>query len=159
MDSNGMVEIADFSEDLTPKQFRINEDVFLCAPTLPLGTLTDVANFKIDTEQIKEHGLEPILSFFDKVFYDESALRFRERVDSKTEPIGLTHVMKIIPWLLEVYGLRPTGPSELFSLSQESGGMTSTGGASLVGSTLSNSPSPASSTSSITTSEPSPSVA
>lgn len=132
VDTDGMVEIKDFSFSPEPKQFRINDDIFQCAPELPLGVMAKVAELKLDAETLRKEGLEPVLQFFDEVMYDASAARFRQRVSDKTQPIGMRHVMAILPWLLEVYGLRPTQPSEDSSASPESDGTSSTDGASAV---------------------------
>jgi hypothetical protein len=158
MDLDGLTEIADFSFSPEPKRFRINDDVFECSPELPLGVLARAAKMKMDRDTLERDGIEPILAFFDEVFIGTSSQRFRLRVDSKTNPIGMRHILKILPWLLEVYGLHPTEPSESSSPLPESAGTTSTAGVSPVESTHSLSALPDSSTSSITTSEPSPSV-
>lgn len=129
MDEHGNLDIIDFSFSPEPHRFRINDDVFECTAELPLSALVEVANMKFDIGTLKDVGLEPVLKFFDTVMLDDSAKRFRERVDSKTQPIGMRHVMKIIPWLLEVYGMRPTEPSTPSSESPPSGGTTSTAGA------------------------------
>jgi hypothetical protein len=158
MDVNGQVEIADFSFSPEPKRFRINDDVFECAPELPLGTFAKIAGMKLDRASLTELGIEPMLQFFDELFIGDSSERFRGRVHDKTRPIGMRHIQKIMPWLLEVYGLRPTEPSEHFSPSPESAGTTSTGGVSSEESIHSSSDQPASSTSFTTTPEPSSSV-
>lgn len=130
MDGTGLAEIIDFSFSPEPKRFRVNNDVFECSPELPLGVLARAAKMKMDRETLERDGLEPILGFFDEVFIGDSSQRFRARVDDKANPIGMRHILKILPWLLEVYGLRPTEPSESSSPSPESAGTTSTGGVS-----------------------------
>lgn len=158
MDQNGKVEIADFSFAPEPKRFRINDDIFECSPELPLGVLEMAANLNINKETLKTEGIEPVLKFMDEIFIGDSGQRFRERTRDKARPISLRHINAIIPWILEVYGLRPTEPSESSSTSPDSTGTTSTDGAPHEESTLSSSESLASSTSSTTTSAPSPSV-
>lgn len=139
MDENGLTDIADFSFSPEPKRFKINDDIFECSPELPLGVLARAAKMKMDKDSLEKEGLEPILRFFDEVFIGDSSKKFRSRIDSKSNPIGMRHILKIMPWLLEVYGLRPTDPSEPFSLSPTNDGMTSTDGASQKELTASNS--------------------
>jgi hypothetical protein len=127
------VKIKDFSHSLEPKQFEINGDIFLATPELPLGIMQDMVRFRNIREQLEEEGLEPVLRLLDALLFDESAERFRARVKDKQRPIGITHVMEIIPWLMEEYGLRPTQPSQPSSSgsSDETTGTSSTAGRSL----------------------------
>jgi hypothetical protein len=129
VDDNGNVDIIDFSFSPEPKRFQINDDIFECSPELPLGIMARAASMKFDAETLRVKGIEPILEFFDEVFIGDSSQRFRARVNNKERPIGLRHVIKILPWLMEAYGLRPTEPSQPSSQLPESTGMTSTVGA------------------------------
>jgi hypothetical protein len=144
MDEHGTAEIADFSFSIEPKKFTVNGDLFLCAPELPLPLMEKAASMRLDRETMQREGMEPILKFFDEVFIGDSAQRFRARVNDRERPIGLRHITKILPWLMESYGLRPTEPSESSSPLPESDGTTSTDGVSQEVSILSNSGSPAS---------------
>jgi hypothetical protein len=139
-DNNGVIEIKDFSFSLEPKRFRINSDVFEACPALPLNMASTLARFKDLTAVDAD---EKLLEFFDAILLDGSAMRFRERASSKTEPIPMTALMPIINWLLEEYGLRPTVPSVPSSDTSESadGSTPSTDGASLEASTGQDSPS------------------
>lgn len=131
MDRDGQTEIADFSFSIEPKCFVINGDVFECSPELPLDVMEKAAKMKMDRETMQREGMEPVLAFFDEVFIGDSAQRFRARVRDKERPIGIRHIVKILPWLMEEYGMRPTEPSESSSPSPESVGTTSTDGPSL----------------------------
>lgn len=138
-------EIVDFSFSLTPKRFRVNDDVFLAAPELPLNILSIVGRFKnitADTPDVDERLLE----FFDAVLLDASAQRMRERARSKDTPMPFQVMMPIIQNLMERYGLRPTVPSSPSPSTSESvdGSTTSTAGASPGTSTGDGSPSTAS---------------
>lgn len=139
VNTDGMVEIQDFSFSPEPKRFRINDDVFECTPEMPLAVMVKASELQLTAEVLKTKGMEPVLAFFDSVMFDASAQRFRERTADKVNPVGLRHVAKIIPWLMEVYGLRPTQPSEDSSASPESDGTSSTDGASAAESIPSNS--------------------
>jgi hypothetical protein len=156
MNSNGAVEIVDFSFSLEPKRFRINDDVFECSPELPLNVMARAANIRLDPQSVREnpeHALDPIVAFFDEIFIGDSSERFKARLTDRERPIGLRHITHIIPWLLEVYGLRPTELSSSSSTSPENDGTTSTDGASSTVSTPSDSPHGEDSTSSTTTRE------
>jgi hypothetical protein len=52
-----------------------------------------------------------MLKIYDILLTDDCTGRFRERMSSKTEPIGHEQLMKITNWALEKYGLRPSEPS------------------------------------------------
>lgn len=158
---NGAVEVADFSFSLEPKRFTINDEVFECAPEMLLDTMARVGSLKLDTVSFREDpekALAPILSFFDDIFIGDSGARFRARLHDKERPVGVRHILKIIPWLLEVYALRPTEPFSSSSTSHENGGTTSTAGAPSTASSLSDSPHAEDSTSSSTMPAPSLSV-
>lgn len=144
MNADGIPDIVDFSLSPEPKKFRINDDVFEMAPVMPLGTMIAISKLKFDQETLRAQGLEPMLSFFDELFIGTSSTRFRSRVIDKENPIGLEHVLKIIPWMLEVYGMRPTEASLPSSTPPTEDGETSTAGASPEASTHSSSPAHAS---------------
>lgn len=121
-DPGGEDEIKDFSFSLRPKRFRIDPDVFLAIPEIPLGMADDLAKLKDITAD--EGAKEKILDLFDLLLFDASAARMRERADSKVAPMPLRLMMPVINWLLEVYGLRPQGPSEDSSTTSADGGST-----------------------------------
>lgn len=154
VDDNGKLEIADFSFSPEPKTFTINGDVFKCTPELPLGLMAKAATIKFDAKTLREdpeHALDPLVDFFASVMFEDSFKIFQERLTDKERPIGLRHIMKILPWLLEVYGLTPTMPPSDSSGSSVSDGETSTAGASSAESNPSSSQPTADSISSITT--------
>ncbi len=129
------VEIRDFSMSIDPKKFRVNDDIFEAAPQLPLSLLSMVPKFKSIAME-PEKSRDTLLEFFDEILMDGSAAKFRERVFSKTAPIGMPQMMNIITWLLEEYGLRPTEPSSDSSITWPGlAGTSSTDGASAAVST------------------------
>lgn len=138
-DQNGVIEVKDFSFDLTPKKFRIDPDTFYAAPELPFGLAATVAKFK---DMSEEDAPEKLLQFFDAILLDDSAARLRERATSKVEPVPMRLCMPIINWLFEVYGLRPTPPSEPSSSTSGApdGSTSSTAGAPSTDSTGPDSP-------------------
>jgi len=129
------VTIRDFSMSIEPKKFRVNDDIFEAAPQLPLSLLGMVPKFKSIAAE-PEKSRDTLLEFFDEILLDGSAAKFRERVLSKTAPIGMPQMMNVITWLLEEYGLRPTEPSSDSSITWPGlAGMSSTDGASAAVST------------------------
>lgn len=129
----GNVEIRDFSHSLEPKRFRINDDVFEACPELPLGMIQDLAKFMTSREELATKGMDVLNQLFDALLFDESAARWRARTTNKEKPIGVSHAIEIIPWLLEEYGLRPTQPSSPSQTGSDDGktGTSSTDGHSL----------------------------
>jgi hypothetical protein len=129
-----IVQIMDFAaDDITP-EFRVGQHHFKCVPDIPLGLAQQVANFKTFRKELEETGsMEPLLELFDQLLEDEetgSATRFRECI--KAREIGIKRISKIIPWILEEYGLgHPTQPSSPSSdgLSDGETGPTSPAGA------------------------------
>lgn len=135
MQENGLIEIKDFTlpGDDQPLRFKIRDDVFEAVPIPPLGLLPDIAaavgNLK---GNLVGDNIEKVLAVFDVLLYDESAALLRQRTVDKKKPIGDRHILPIVFWLLESYGLRPTEPSSNSSDTSEDGdgSTTSTVGAS-----------------------------
>lgn len=119
VDSNYRPEIKDFSFDLTPKKFRINDDVYELIPDIPIGLFGNIIS-NIREVKINE-DIEPVFKFFDEVMFEDSAKLFRIRAVDKKNPIGPKTLQAIVSWMLEEYGLRPTNPSD--NLSNGSGGI------------------------------------
>jgi hypothetical protein len=113
-----MTEPRDFTLPMEPKRFRIDEDLFqapaiispialkkLAALHAELGDGTAIAT-DID------RSLDLIGDMFAILLPGPSGVRFKERLLSETEPIDLTRqALPALYWLLEEYGMRPTGPS------------------------------------------------
>lgn len=119
VDSNYRPEIKDFSINLAPKKFKINDDIYELIPDIPIGLFKDIIS-NVREVRINE-DLEPIFKFFDEVMFEDSAKLFRTRAFDKKKPIGPVTLKLIIEWMLEEYGLRPTNPSD--SLLNGSGGI------------------------------------
>lgn len=154
MNEAGTVEVKDFT--LAPKgqKFKIDDDIFETIPEIPLGHFAEFA--KIVGLNFRDEGaVDAIIEMLMKFLVDESATLFRSRTTDKKKPIALGHVLPIINWLLEVYGLRPTQPSSTSSTpSTVEDGTSSTAGASPEASTAQDSLPTDSSTSSTTTYSP-----
>jgi len=102
----------DFAEGDKIPEFQVGpENHFVCVPDIPLGIMQQIKGFKNIEEKISETGnMEPVLQIFDQLLETQSAILFRELVGSRV--IGFKRISKIIPWILEEYGMgRPTQPS------------------------------------------------
>lgn len=113
-----VVRHRDFSLSPEPITFTIHPDMFECVSEIPLDVLGEIANAASTrgTGSVTQQ-LERMKDLFDGVMLPNSAYRFRQRLTRGTDehpnpnPIGMRHIRDILPWLMEVYGLRPTQPS------------------------------------------------
>lgn len=71
-------------------------------------------------------AIHEVMTMLDELLLPDSAVRFAERMKSKTEPIDLGQVMEVFQWLIGQYGDRPTTP-----LSSSSNGHSGTGTSSM----------------------------
>jgi hypothetical protein len=147
-DTNGEVEIKDFTLAPKPMKFKIDNDIFEAVHTIPLGFLGDLVK-AAKTTATEDGATEMILSVFDVMLHDASAALFRKRAVDKENPIGFAHLQPLLMWLLEKHGLRPTQPSsDSSTVSPVPDGTSSTAGVDRVELTPPVSPSPDSSISS-----------
>lgn len=136
MDANGVIEVKDFSRPNgnQPKPFKMEDDVFYLLPGIPVDLLVDAANLGKDLGEHSDPAemIGRVRSLFEVVLIPDSFTRFSERLGSRTEPIDMTQIRNIIPWMLESFGLRPTAPSSASSNGSpaEDGSTSSTDGAS-----------------------------
>ncbi len=109
-----IVKFKDFSLSPEPISFKIDPDVFHCVPEIPLDALADMAGLATRAESATAGDtLRKVYDLFDGILFTESAVLFRARGEKGSDnPIGMRHVKDILPWLMEVYGLRPTQPSD-----------------------------------------------
>ena len=111
-----IVRFKDFSLSPEPVTFRIAPDDFECYSEIPLDTLLELAEISA-TGGDRKAQFERLKDFFDGIMAPEMAAQFRARCKPSTKaepnphPIGMRHVIDILPWLMEVYGLRPTQQS------------------------------------------------
>ena len=126
-----IVKIKDFAADDVEIDFWVGDDHFFAAPDIPLGIMQQMTKLRNIQKHIEEHGLNPLLDLFDEFLDEDSAQLFRECVTVK-KTIGVHRIMRILPWLMEQYGLRPTQPStpSLDGLSDGETGSSSTDGVS-----------------------------
>ena len=134
--------IRDFSERVNVK-FRIDGDVFEGVPGIPTMTLLAFANdFGNLNESEFKNQPDAFRKLFELVLTPESFDVFMERMSDPRHPISMTQVMRILPWLMEEYGMRPTEPSSTSSNGSPNldAGTSSTVNASHAESSLSISP-------------------
>jgi hypothetical protein len=106
-------DIMDFSAPKNVSYFTIDQDVFELVPGVPAITLMEFAQL---SEQVGEtndpaKAKDMFMQMFTLVLTDRSAQRLLDRMASKLEPVTMDQVEKIIPYVLEKVGLRPTGQS------------------------------------------------
>lgn len=110
------LDITDFTEEQRRIPFRIYDQVYECAPDLPALVLIEFAAM---AEKAGSSGStfddsmkSLFVDMFQMVLTEESAERFIAGMRDKQHPITLTMVMKLMPWVLEQFGMRPTEPSD-----------------------------------------------
>lgn len=144
------LDIQDFTRSKPRILFRIDDDVFECVPALPVLSLIDFATMaeKVGEDVLASEAREMFVAMFDLVLTDSSALRFTERLSSKSEPISMEQATDIVPYVMEKYGMRPPMPSDSSStgFATPGSGLISTATAAPEASTSQLSPSPVSST-------------
>jgi hypothetical protein len=115
-----MPRFKDFSGSPDPVVFRIAPDDFECLPEIPLDAMAQMAELggKLDDSGSAHVQLGRVYEFFDTIMTPTSAYLFRQRGrvstpdDPNPNPVGMRAITEILPWLMEVYGLRPTQPSD-----------------------------------------------
>lgn len=130
------MDIPDFSRPKTePLRFRIDQDVFECAATLPaagtrlLVTMAAAGDATIDTA-VASAQLSMLGDFLDMVLMPESAKRFAERMGDPGNPINDDQISAVLKWLVEQYGQRPTMPPTASDGGRPATGELSTAGVS-----------------------------
>lgn len=113
--------IKDFTERHERTPFRIDEDVFEAARAIPGKTLARFAARFAGIEKVAaDKQIDAIAEALSMVLLPESNVLFQKRLDDLENPISLEQASKVITWLLECYGLRPTEPSSDSSTGQPS---------------------------------------
>lgn len=126
--ADDIVRFRDFSLSPEPVTFRIEPDTFECVAEIPLDSLAEMANLASGSED-RGAQLRRIYDFFDGIMTPTSAAVFRERGQKgNPNPIGMRHITALLPWLMEVYGLRPTQPSDESSTGSDDDDTSSTAG-------------------------------
>jgi hypothetical protein len=130
--------VADFTEHIDVK-FRIDDDIFHGKVNIPGKHLIRFAiEFGNVTLDAMKENPEAIDQLFSLVLQKDSATLFSKRFDDEDNPISMPQAMRVLPWLMEKYGMRPTEPSSNLSDGQPNldDGTNSTANASPNASTL-----------------------
>lgn len=108
--------IADFTPTHTRVRFKVGDDVFTGKRDIPTmvamrfaakaATVED-----LDAAQVDDAAMAQMIEIVRMMLTKESADLFVERLDDEENPIGIGTFTKLIPWLMEQYGMRPMEPS------------------------------------------------
>lgn len=116
----------DFTTEQKPVKFNIDKadgtkDIFEGISDLPALLLVEFAGM---TETLSQSSISDqpkvFKTLFELVLTEDSAARFIGRMKDKKNPISLTQITEIMPWIMEQYGMRPTQPSSNSSAGSES---------------------------------------
>jgi hypothetical protein len=120
-------EVMDFSSPRKSLPFRVDGDLFEAAPDVAAELaieFMDLSEKVNDTDSTVEDQIALLRAMFKMVLFPDSAERFIARLRDPVKPIGYEKVNRIIKWLFESYGLRPTesdSPSSSGSENQDDG--------------------------------------
>jgi hypothetical protein len=112
-----VVKYKDFSLSPEPVIMRIAPDEFKCYPEIPLDVMMDIAE-AASSEIVGMKRVEQMRELLEGIMEPESYALFSRRTRKGTikepnpNPIGMRHIREILPWIMEVYGLRPTQESD-----------------------------------------------
>jgi hypothetical protein len=106
--------VADFTPEAKNVRFRIGRDVFEGLDEMPTMSALRFAT-RVGTMNVgggfNEDQIEMMTDLMRLVLKPDSATQLIKRLDDPENPIGPTTFIRLIPWLMEQYGLRPTLPS------------------------------------------------
>ena len=131
-DATEVVRYKDFSVSPEPITFAMDGDEFHCAPDIALDLLIELADFAtVGDADGRGAQFEKMKEFFDAILSEDEAGRLRERMrKGAAKPVGKRLLVDVMPWLMEVYGLRPTQESSESADGSDDTGTSLTGGAS-----------------------------
>lgn len=113
-----MAEIKDFTKQRKPLQFRIDDDVFDAASSIPADVLISFAEgfTSMDPTQMPmAEAIGALRRVIEIVLQPASLKRFKERMKDPHNPIDMEQLDEIVQWLFEEYGMRPTTESSTSS--------------------------------------------
>lgn len=137
MSTSSVVDITDddsfmdFTSLAKPPRFKVDGDVFEGQRDIPVFTALE---FSAKQEELKKPGSSNLdkMRVFGDIFrltlQPSSAERIIARMSDPNNPIGMSHITKIMPWLMGRYAQRPTQPPSSSSTGSDvhDGGTTST---------------------------------
>jgi len=116
-----------FNRFVKPRFFKLDPDIFECAPEIPAGVLRKVVQMRKENDP--EAQTTALLEVLDIVMVPDSATRYADRMLDPTNPISIRDIANTFNWIMEEYAARPTELSVTSSPSPMSTGTTSTDGA------------------------------
>lgn len=120
-------DIMDFTPTTPAPRFKLNNDVFTAVAELPAGKALRFSALSSrfgDESKTADDRLDLLRELLRMVLTPASAARFIERLDSEDEPIGISAMNQVLPWLFKKYSGTPTVPDSVSSSgpgNQESG--------------------------------------
>lgn len=110
VDENG---VADFTPPPSAVRFKINDDVFVGVDDL---SAFKALEFSAHADKFEKgtgaEKIEAMKELFKLLLTAESSELFLARLNGERgKPIGFQTTIKLVPWLFEQYGFRPTEPS------------------------------------------------
>lgn len=125
--SDGIARFKDFTGDGGKIQFAISGETFTALDDIPLAYMGKLA--EIGEGIAGDGGTDKIIQIFKALLEPESFTRFEAAVRGESSVVvGISRVKEIIPWLLEMYGLRPTEASSGSGITSSESGASSTDG-------------------------------
>jgi hypothetical protein len=107
-----IVRFKDFTPNADdPPTFRVYGNTYVCLPDIPLDSMADMSDLNAEDLSSKEK-LTKTIDFLAGCLTVESGALFRESTRrGATDPVGVSTLQALVPWLMEQYGLRPTQES------------------------------------------------
>jgi hypothetical protein len=111
-DSEGVV---DFTPERKQPRFRIDDDVFVGVRDVPTMTALQFAqglnDVDLEDDDLSQETIDTMMTMLRMMLTTESSTLLIERLSDPDNPVGIQTFTRIIPWLMEQYGMRPTEPS------------------------------------------------
>lgn len=125
-----IVEFKDFSRPPRQVKFQVGGQSYEALPALPIGLAMDLASLAqtLGTGDVTSK-IGAMWELFEALLQDDGGQRFKQQAYDKRDPLDLPQTLNVMNWLLEVYGLRPTGPSSDSSTGSTDTDTSSTDGA------------------------------
>lgn len=106
--------VVDFAPEPRSVRFRIGPDVFEGLDDIPAMSamrFSAQAGELHGAGVLTEKSVDKMVDLLRLLLKPASAQLLIERMDDPERPVGIETFTRIVPWLLEQYGLRPTEPS------------------------------------------------
>lgn len=127
--TNVIPDFGTVEDQKPPLIFMIHGETFSALPTQPAGVLFDLAEMS-EAKTVKEQ-IDLFSAFLGAMLVPESWERLKLRMRDAVRPVTMAELMRMIEWLMEQYGGRPTQGSTLSSASPDASGTTLTAGVPL----------------------------